>query len=675
MKIIGVVQARMGSTRLPNKVMKPLNGVPMIELLLNRLSKSKELELIVVATSINPLDDDLADYVQTLGFPCERGNESDVLSRFVQVGQRYQADALVRITGDCPLVDPEMVDECVNRFREERVDYFSNIEPPTYPDGLDVEVMTMTALQQALGQTKDRMDREHVTTFLRDSGLFKTGSMINNTDLSNLRWTVDEIDDFEVITEIFRALAPRILFSWHEVLELHGARPELFSNSQDRVRNYGAMIGTGQKLWERAKRIIPGGNMLVSKRPEMFLPDQWPTYFSKAKGCRVWDLDEREYIDMSIMGVGTNILGYGHSEIDEAVAKIVSLGNLSTLNCPEEVFLAEKLIELHPWAGMARLARTGGEANAMAIRIARAASRKHKVAFCGYHGWHDWYLAANLSGGSVLDTHLLTGLDPQGVPPELSGTVLPFHYGKIDELEEVTEKHDIGVIKMEVARNTAPDVDFLRQVRQIATERNIILVFDECTTGFRQNFGGLHLSLDVEPDMAILGKALGNGYAITAVIGREEIMQSAQSSFISSTFWTERIGPTAALKTMEVMHRLKSWDSIIQSGLMIREGWQKLADRYGLTIKHLGLPALTGFYFSGENTLEYKTLLAQEMLKKGFLSSTNVYVCIEHTSDIVSDYFEALDSVFALVRDCEDGRDVFTLLNGPTCHSTFKRLN
>jgi glutamate-1-semialdehyde 2,1-aminomutase len=145
--------------------------------------------------------------------------------------------------------------------------------------------------------------------------------------------------------------------------------------------------------------------MLLSKRAEMFLPDQWPAYFSKAKGCKVWDLDGKEYIDMSIMGIGTNTLGYGHPEVDEAVHQTVTAGNMSTFNCPEEVYLAERLVELHPWADMVRLARSGGEANAVAIRIARAASGRDKVAICGYHGWHDWYLAANLgrraeSGGT-----------------------------------------------------------------------------------------------------------------------------------------------------------------------------------------------------------------------------------------------------------------------------------
>lgn len=434
-------------------------------------------------------------------------------------------------------------------------------------------------------------------------------------------------------------------------------------------------MGTGQKLWKRAKRVIPGGNMLLSKRAEMFLPIQWPAYFSKAKGCQVWDLDGQCYTDMSIMGIGTNILGYGQSEVDAAVRQTIDAGNMSTFNCPEEVYLAEKLVAIHPWADMVRLARSGGEANAIAIRIARAASGRDKVAICGYHGWHDWYLSANLGDDKSLDGHLLPGLEPTGVPRNLRGTVFPFNYNNFAELETLVKSQDIGVIKMEVVRNKGPEDDFLRKVRKLATERNIVLIFDECTSGFRQTFGGVHKLYGVEPDMAMFGKALGNGYAITATIGRRDVMEAAQSSFISSTFWTERIGPTAALKTLEVMERLRSWETITATGLEIRRRWQMLADKHGLKIEHWGLPALTGFSFQSRRALAYKTLITQEMLAKGYLAGNSVYVCTEHTPQVIDAFFAALDPVFGLIKECEEGRSIDSLLKGPVCHGGFKRLN
>lgn len=675
MKIIALVQARMGSTRLPNKVIKPICGTPMIELLLTRLSRATEVDQIVVATSTDVRNQPLADIVRKLGYACEQGSENDVLDRYVQAARAHQADVVVRITGDCPLVDPDLVDECIRRFKTLGLDYLCNNYPPTFPDGLDIEVCTLEALEQAWRESDKPFDHEHVTPYLREPGRFRTATVQHNQDLSALRWTVDEQADFAVIEQVFQHFHPRTDFTWNEVLDLQRQQPEIFTINQHLIRNEGATMGTGQKLWKRAKQIIPGGNMLLSKRAEMFLPDQWPAYFSKAKGCKVWDLDGNEYIDMSIMGIGTNILGYGHQEVDDAVRKTIDAGNMSTLNCPEEVYLAEKLIELHPWAHMARLARSGGEANAIAIRIARAASGKDKVAICGYHGWHDWYLSANLGDDKNLEGHLLPGLTPNGVPKNLRGSVFPFNYNNFYELETLVNTHDIGVIKMEVVRNMEPEDNFLHKVRKLATERGIVLVFDECTSGFRETFGGLHKKYGVEPDMAMFGKALGNGYAITAIIGKREVMEAAQTTFISSTFWTERIGPTAALKTLEVMGRMKSWEQITQVGLDITAKWKAMANKYNLSISTNGLPSLTGFSFNSPNALPYKTLIAQEMLAKGYLSATSVYVCTEHTPEIISNYFQALEPIFALIKECEEGKDVMSLLKGPVCHGGFKRLN
>tara|TARA_B100000787_G_scaffold29566_1_gene19727 strand:- start:909 stop:2936 length:2028 start_codon:yes stop_codon:yes gene_type:complete len=673
-RIVAIVQARMGSIRLPDKVMKPIGIIPMIEILLKRLNNSKLLNQIILATSTDTRNKPLVEHVESLGFTCQQGSDLDVLERYVQAAEKSKADVIVRITGDCPLVDPVLVDECITRFKETKVDYCANTSPPTFPDGLDIEVIKFSALKKAAQESTKLSHREHVTPYIRELDVFSKSNYSNNEDFSALRWTVDDQEDFDVISKVFEHFKPNIYFSWKEVLALYNNRPQLFAANFQTQRNEGEAMKTGQKLWKRAKRIIPGGNMLLSKRPEMFLPNQWPTYFSKAKGCKVWDLDGNEYIDMSIMGIGTNILGYGHEEVDEAVIKTAKSGNMSTLNCPEEVYLAERLVELHQWSDMVRFARSGGEANAIAIRIARAASGRDKVAVCGYHGWHDWYLSANLGNDKGLDGHLLPGLEPNGVPRNLKGSVFPFNYNNFEELEALVKIHDIGVIKMEVQRSNVPKDNFLKKVRKLATEREIILIFDECTSGFRETFGGLHKKYDIEPDMAMFGKAMGNGYAITAVIGRREIMEAAQSTFISSTFWTERIGPTAALKTLEVMEREKSWKKITETGGEIKNRWQQLADNHELKISHWGIPALTGFTIESKNALAYKTLVTQEMLSKGYLAGNCVYVCTEHSSEILEGYFEGLDKVFSLINECENGRNVHELLNDGICHSGFKRL-
>jgi glutamate-1-semialdehyde aminotransferase len=435
-------------------------------------------------------------------------------------------------------------------------------------------------------------------------------------------------------------------------------------------------MNTGQNLYKKAKKIIPGGTMLLSKRPEMFLPEKWPSYYSKAKDCFVWDLDGNKYTDVSIMGIGTNILGYGNKEVDDVVASVVRNGNMSTFNCPEEVYLAEKLIEINPWADMVRFARTGGEANAIAIRIARAASGKDKVAICGYHGWHDWYLSTNLGNDEGLDQHLLPGLDTAGVPSHLKGSTLPFLYNDYEELENLVKNHNIGVIKMEVQRNHAPKEGYLQKVRKLATDNNIVLIFDECTSGFRETFGPIFKKYGVEPDMTVLGKTIANGYALTAVVGKKEVMEAAQNTFISSTFWTERIGPAAALKTLEVFEKVQPWNYITEMGSYVTQQWKSIAKKHHININTFGIPALAGFSFNSKDALKYKTYITQEMLKKGYLASTVLYSSTAHTKSIIDNYLSELDSIFNTIDKCEkDEIKIDSLIEGDICHGGFKRLN
>lgn len=675
LNILAIVQARMGSSRLPGKVLQSINDHSLIEVLLSRLSQSARINKIVVATSNQEQDKTLISHITELGYESFAGDEGDVLDRFFKAAVFFGGDVVVRITGDCPLVSVDIVDEVISKFLAGNSEYASNINPPSFPDGLDVEVFSKESLSFAAENAQEPFDREHVTPFIKHKYSDKLVNIRHSEDLSNLRWTVDELADLEVIRNIFRHFSPDIFFTWEDVFSLYKTTPALFHGNISIKRNEGSFMSNGQKMWKRAKNVIPGGTMLLSKRPELFLPEKWPTYFKSAKGCLIEDLDGKIYTDMSIMGIGTNILGYGDDQVDRAVLEAISKGNMSTLNCSEEVLLAEKLVEMHPWADMVRFARAGGEANAIAIRIARASSGKDNVAVCGYHGWHDWYLAVNLNDSNGLDGHLLPGLEPSGVPKNLAGSVYPFEYGDFNGLKDLVNENNIGTIKMEVSRSTDPDIEFLRQVRKLADEKNIILIFDECTSGFRQCFGGIHLLTGVDPDMAMFGKAMGNGYAVTAVIGRREIMEAAQSSFMSSTFWTERIGSVAALKSLEVMEATGSWQVITDKGNRIRQMWQNLADENDLNISHWGLPSLTGFTFESPNALAYKTLITQEMLKKGFLASNCVYVSVAHSEQVINSYFESLSSVFELIKECDNGRDVFSVLDGPICHSGFKRLN
>ena len=421
---------------------------------------------------------------------------------------------------------------------------------------------------------------------------------------------------------------------------------------------------------------MKGAGQLLSKRPEMFLPDNWPSYFSKAKGVDVWDLDGNRYIDMCYNGIGACILGAADVDVDNAVKNAIDRGSMSTLNAPEEVELAELLCELHPWAAMVRYARSGGEAMAVAVRISRACTHRDKVAFCGYHGWHDWYLAANLAEERALDGHLLSGLLPSGVPRGLYGTAIPFRYNDINGLRNIVAKHgkDLAAIVMEPIRDHAPRTGFLDEVRQLSSEIGAVLIFDEITAGFRQNTGGAHALLRVEPDIAVFAKAMSNGYPMAAIIGREKVMQAAQTTFISSTFWTERIGPAAALATIHKHQRCNVGAHLTRIGQMVQDGWREAAASSSLEVNVSGIAPLGHLSFAQDGGGAVRTLFTQMMLEHGFLAGSAFYATYAHQDSHVSAYLQALTNVFGNIAAALRANTVESQLKGPVAHSGFARL-
>lgn len=436
--------------------------------------------------------------------------------------------------------------------------------------------------------------------------------------------------------------------------------------------------GKGQELYEKAKKIIPGGTQLLSKRPEMWLPDFWPSYYSKAKGCEVWDLDGNHYYDMSIMGVGANVLGYANDEVDSAAKEAIDRGGMCTLNAPEEVELAEMLIKLHPWAGMVRYAKAGGEGMALATRIARAYTKRDIVLVCGYHGWHDWYLSANLVKGDPLADVHLKGLEPVGVPRGLAGTNLIFHYNNIEEFHTLVNenKGQIAAVIMEPIRNDYPNEGYLEEIRNITQKEGIVLIFDEITAGFRLCTGGSHLALGVNPDIAVFAKAMTNGYPLSAIIGNKEVMQAAQETFISSTFWTERIALAATVQAIRSYEEHEVYKVQKSVGEKIRAGWKKIGEDTGVKIYISGIVPLSHFEFEYPNALAYKTYFTQEMLKRGFLAATGVYTSLAHTDEIINIYLSACREVFEAIAVCHS-KDIpiSEVLDGSVCHSGFERLN
>ncbi len=671
--VICFIQARFLSSRLIGKVLKKLSGFSVLELCVRRLQRCNDIDKIVVLTGDISENLQIVAECTRIGVTCFQGPEEDVLGRFSLANKTYNSDIIIRITADCPLVDPYLISRGITKFKTGDYEYISNTLPPSFPDGLDFEIFSAEALNKISKIAITTYDREHVTPLLRNGAVFSKFNIVGEKDNSDIRWTLDGSEDYKLLQILVSHVQDPINSSYDEYLTAYFELGLEKHRSQITVRNDGAMQSKSKKLYQRAKNIIPGGTSLLSKRPEMFDPKEWPAYFSKCKGIQVTTIDGDTYSDFSTMSVGSCTLGYGNEFVDNAVIKNLKSGVSCSLNAPEEVFAAEKILELHPWAHMVRFARTGGEANSIAVRIARAATGKNNIALCGYHGWHDWYLAANLGSEEALDDMLLPGLSTKGVSKNLRGSTRTFQYGSIQGLLDCIDT-DTACVIMEPCRNSQPDISFLLAVRKLCTERGIVLILDECSSGFRENYGGLHLKLDIEPDLCMVGKAIANGYALTAVFGTSDIMQSAQDTFISSTFWTERLGPTAAIACMDEMERLKSYKDLPEIGRMVQQCWQNTASGW-IDISIGGFDAIPNFTFNCEMPLNAKTLFTRFMLEEGYLATTAFYASVKHTEVEIYKYSEACGKAFSKISKLYDSGEIETMKSEDVCHSGFKRLN
>ena len=655
----------MGSKRFPGKIFKKIKNFKSIELQIKRLKKSKKISKLVVATSNSKKDLKLTEFLKKNKILFYRSDEKNVLKRFFETSNHFISKNIIRITADCPFIDPEILDKIITKFEKSNVDYAGNIAPPTFPNGMDVEIFNRESLVIAYKEAKTMYDKEHVTPYIIRSKKFKKINIFNERDFSNIRLTLDYKKDLKNLNFIAKKFN-NIYFKLHDLLNL----PFEVLPKEKKKTDF-----TKEKiLWDQAQKKIVNGNMLLSKSPNVFLPDGWPTYYSSAKKCYVWDINNKKFLDFSTMGVGTNLLGYKNYKVDHKVNLIIKKSNMSTLNCPEEVELANKLLDISPGMEKVKFAKTGAEANSIAIRAARAFTNSSKIAVCGYHGWHDWYLAANLKNKKTLNELLINNLKIKGVPKELSGITFAFKYNDFEDFKKTILTQNIRIVKMEVMRNEYPKNNFLKKIRSFCNKNKIILIFDECTSGFRETYGGLYKKFKIVPDILILGKALGNGYPITAVLGKSDIMDSLQDSFVSSTFWTDRIGVAAAIATLDEMKRIQSWRRVTMFGLKIRKMLIDLSKKHKVVIKISGIPALVSFSFMKNNNL-YKTYITEKMLENKILASNIVYPSTCHNSLHLKKYFKVLDKIFFDIKNYEDGDYTKIKLNSILSQPSFGRLN
>lgn len=685
MKTVAIVQARLGSRRLPNKMLLDLEGAPALERTLRRVLRAPGLDEVLVATSAHPRDRAILEMAERVGVRGFAGDEDDVLDRFYRAGSAAGADVIVRLTGDCPLHDPEVIGGVVRAYlgRQAGVDYASNIAPPSYPDGLDVEVFAFPLLERVWREATEPADREHVTTFIRTRpDRFRALNVRHDgEDLSGLRWTLDEPEDLDFLRRVFAAFGGRDDFGWRDVLRLLREHPELERAGAPAVRNAGWMetvlkgkaaarpeIRRSNELWERARGLIPAGTQTLSKGPTQFVEGVAPKYLARGKGSHVWDVDGNEYIDYP-MGLGPVTLGHAHPVTRDAVVKQLDEGVTFSLMHPLEVEVAELLRELIPCAERVRFGKNGSDATAAAVRCARATTGRDVIAHCGYHGWQDWYI------GSV------GGARARGVPEAVKALQKSFAYNDIASLERVFDGHpgQVAGVIMEVMTVQEPRDGFLQKVKDLTHRHGAVLIFDEIISGFRHRLGGLQEYFGVTPDLAAFGKGMANGLPISAVVGRADVMAAFDDIFFSFTFGGECLSLAATKACIEFMRRESVVEHFWRQGAKLQSAFREMTARSGLTgyVDCAGLPPWTICVFAdheGQEGLAMKSLFQQEMIKRGVLFSGSQFVCHEHSDEDVQRTIDAYEATFAVLRHGVLNRCVDRLLEGRKIQPVFRRV-
>ena len=664
MKNIVIIQARLNSSRLPNKILSKIGNYSCLEILIKRLKKSKLTDRIIIASNKKSLK--IKKIFSKFNIDFFFGNDENVLKRYYECCKKFNLkndDNIIRITADCPFTDPKLLDKLLQTLKDKKLEVVSNTQPASFPDGMDICIFKFYLLKKAYFKAKNKYDLEHVTPFIYRIKNTRKENIKDMKDFSKVRLTLDSLSDLNFLNFIFNELNQDIGFTYKKLknllIKLRKSNHEFKENLYSNERNVGGEMSLGYKKWKYAETVIADGNMLLSKRPDYFLPYKWPTYYSKARGCSVWDLDGKRFDDFSAMGIGTSLLGYSNSVINKKVMSAVKKGVASTLNCYEDVDLAEYFLKFNQWADMVKFTRSGGEALAVSVRLARAYSGKDKILICGYHGWHDWYLSSNLKSKKSLNDFLIPNMDVKGVPNFLQGSSQTFKFNDIDDFKKKLKNKNIGGVIMEVERNEKPKYKFLKEIRRLTLNKNIPLIFDECTSGFRESRSGIFEKYKICPDLAMFGKSIANGHAFSLIAGKKDIMNASKKTFISSTMWTERVGPTAALATLKEMDRVKSWKKIAKMGNYIKQNWIKIAKKNNLKLQVYGIASVPKFEIVSKKFNFYKTFITSEMLKKNILATNYMFVSVAHTKHKVDRYLKNLDLVFKKISQMETDKKNF----------------
>lgn len=688
--MLAIIQARMASTRLPGKMLADIEGQPMLWHVVNRTKHSSLVDRLIVATSVNSGDDLIFQFCVRNNIECFRGSEDDVLDRFYQAAKATNADSVIRLTGDCPLIDAGLIDKVAHRYTTGDFDYVTNSLRYTYPDGLDVEVFSFKALERAWREAKSPREREHVVSYFKYSGKFKITNVDNPEGIfgQDYRWSVDEPVDLEFVREVYRRLSGRKNFDFgmDEVLNLLYENPEMADINTGISRNEGSFTSYANEppvpeqvrtlkrsleLKEEASRLIPGYTQTFSKGPLLFIQGVSPVYLSKGLGSHVWDVDQNEYIDYP-MALGPVILGHNYPAVTNAVVQQINLGTSFSLAHPLELEVASLLVDQIPCAEMVRFGKNGSDATSGAVRAARAFTGRDIIACCGYHGWQDWYIGTTTRG--------------RGVPEAVSDLTATFTYNNFASLEKIFAENpgQVAAVIMEPIGVEEPEDDFLSKVRELTRREGTVLIYDEVVTGFRLGLGGAQEYFGVIPDLTCVGKAMGNGYPISAVVGSREIMKIFDDVFFSFTFGGEAVSLAASRATIEEIIEKPVIEHLWQQGQRLRDGFNVLAETYNLGhyLECVGLPPHTAIsYKDGAEKagisadidfLQVKSLFQQECVKRGVLVSSSQNMSFSHSNQDIDYTLRVYRTSMEILSVALKEGDLLSRLEGPLVEPVFR---
>jgi glutamate-1-semialdehyde aminotransferase/spore coat polysaccharide biosynthesis protein SpsF (cytidylyltransferase family) len=657
--IAAIIQARMGSTRFPGKTLAEIEGRPMLGHVVDRVRLSRLVDKVIVATSDKSSDDAIAIFCEKENIPLFRGSEHDVLDRFYQAARANPADAFVRITADCPLIDPDVIDAVTSRFNAGGFDYVSNVQRYTYPDGLDTEVFAFSALEQAWQEARKPAEREHVTPYLR-TGKFRTANVESPHPVpaGEYRWTVDHPADLEFVRAIYRKLNNGKC-RLEPILALLKEKPELQEIQDSTTSNEGyyrslyqqAAKGAAKKLqltrsqawYERSRKVIPGCAQTFSKSATQYVQGVAPIFLDHGKGCRAWDVDGNEFVDY-VQGLLPNILGYANEEVNQAVVQQLGKGHSFSLPNPLEVELAERLTRLIPCAEMVRFGKNGSDATSGAVRAARAYTSRERVACCGYHGWQDWFIGTTTRNA--------------GVPASVRSLTHPFRYNDATSLEKLLRQHpgEFAAVIMEPVNFEEPVDGFLERVKDLAHQHGALLIFDEICSGFHYGLGGAQKLFGVTPDLACFGKAMGNGFPISCVVGKADVMRTFEEIFFSFTFAGEVGAMAAAMKVLDILEGTDALARMEANGRVLQDGLSTLAKEAGLSerIQCVGRPQWSLMKFREPDRNDsplLKNLFQQEAVKRGILALATHNISAAHDAAAIQQTLEAYAEVTKTLAD------------------------